>query len=272
MTWYVPAEFTIAIFLGLGLIVGSFLNVVIHRMPLMILHEGDEPGPNLCVPGSHCPSCGNALRWYHNIPVLSYLVLRGKCGWCSAPISMRYPMVEVLTAAVWLICLFAFGDLASAQQAPLKPLLWAVIASMFIAMVFIDAETMLLPDQLTIGVLWLGLLAALWGLSGVSISQAIYGAAAGYIFMRAFIFAGDTLMRQPSMGQGDAKLVAGLGALFGPVALPPILLLASLSGLGIYLVLKLRGKIGHGYVPFGPSLIFGALAHAMGASAFLRLI
>lgn len=275
MTYHFPAELLLATFAGLGLIVGSFLNVLIHRLPLMIVHEeqeNTEPAPNLCFPGSRCPSCGNDLRWFHNIPVLSYVVLRGKCGFCGVHISARYPIVELLTAGVWIVCLLAFGDLADPSQLPLKPFVWSFLASLYIAMVFIDLETMLLPDGLTLGALWLAMLAALSGLTGISIDQSIYGAVGGYLFMRAFIHAGDRLMRRPSMGLGDAKLVAALGALFGLTALPPILLLSSFAGILIYCILKLRNSIEDGYVPFGPALIAAGIAHAMGASQAIHLI
>jgi leader peptidase (prepilin peptidase)/N-methyltransferase len=260
-------EMLIFIFSVVGLIVGSFLNVVIYRLPLMIMHEGPEPGPNLCFPGSHCPSCGNALRWYHNVPVLSYALLRGKCGWCKTKISARYPLVEALTALVWVGCLFFFGSFEAPHELPLVPLFWAVMGSMFIAMVFIDMETMLLPDALTLSAMWLAIFASLWTISGVTVESSLYGAAGGYLFMRGFIWVGDKVMGRPSMGQGDAKLVAVLGALFGPAALPSILLLASLSGIAIYMCLRWRNAIADGYAPFGPSLIAGGVAHALGASA-----
>lgn len=261
-----PPELMIVIFAGLGLIVGSFLNVVIHRLPMMILHEGDDPAPNLMLPASHCPACGNELRWYHNIPVISYLFLFGKCGWCNTTISFRYPAVEVMTAVFWVGVLFAVGDLSHAMAFPLKALLWAVLASLFIAMFFIDAETMLLPDSLTLGVLWLGLLGASWGLTDLSVAQSVHGAAAGYLFMRAFIFCGDYALKKPCMGQGDAKLVAALGALFGTGALPLVLLMASAFGILIYVILKWRRSIEDGYAPFGPALILGGLAYALGVS------
>ena len=275
MNYLFPAEILVASFAGIGLIVGSFLNVLIHRLPLMIVHadhEGTDPAPNLCFPASHCPSCGNHLRWFHNIPVLSYVFLRGKCGFCGVKISARYPLVELLTASVWIACLMGFGESSNPSQLPIQPLVWSVLGSLYIAMVFIDFETMLLPDVLTLGALWVAMLGALLNLSGISIDQSIYGAMSGYLFMRVFIFAGDKFMGRPSMGLGDAKLVAALGGLFGVTALPPILLISSVTGIFIYCILMLRKSTEVEYIPFGPALIAGALAHAMGASHVLHLI
>jgi leader peptidase (prepilin peptidase)/N-methyltransferase len=212
------------------------------------------------------------LRWFHNIPVLSYVFLRGKCGFCGVKISARYPLVELLTASVWIACLMGFGELSNPSQLPIQPLVWSVLGSLYIAMVFIDFETMLLPDVLTLGALWVAMLGALLNLSGISIDQSIYGAMSGYLFMRVFIFAGDKFMGRPSMGLGDAKLVAALGALFGVTALPSILLMSSVTGIVIYCILMLRKSTEGEYIPFGPALIAGALAHAMGASHALHLI
>lgn len=272
MTLLYTPELLIAFFVGCGLIVGSFLNVVIHRLPLMVMYDGEGPEPNLALPASHCPSCLNPLRWYHNIPLLSYIYLRGKCGWCGVKISWRYPLVEMLTAVVWITCLCIFGDLDNAHSAPLKALFWSLYASIFIAMVFIDFETMLLPDSLTLSAVWLSVLAALWGFSEVSTETAVYGAVIGYLFMRLFIFAGDKALGRQSMGMGDAKLVAAIGALVGASALPAVLIVASGSGIILFLLAKTRSKLQEGYLPFGPSLVIGGLAHVVGLTNYLHLV
>jgi leader peptidase (prepilin peptidase)/N-methyltransferase len=247
-----------------GLAIGSFLNVVIHRLPRMLEaqwaaearahadHElpDDGPGYNLAVPASHCPHCHAALRWTDNIPVLSYLWLRGRCRTCQAPIGWRYPAVELLTCALFVWSFAVHGASASA-------LAWAGFASALLALAAIDADTHLLPDAITQPLVWAGLLAAAWQLSDQSLPNALWGAVAGYLFLWTVYWLFKLLTGKEGMGQGDFKLLAALGAWLGWPALVSLVLIASLSGVAGGLLLRARGQLGEdGYIPFGPFLAF----------------
>lgn len=260
-----PMDFFTWTLIGLfGLVVGSFLNVVIHRLPQMLeaqwaaearAHAGHEPPDggaayNLAVPGSHCPHCHAALRWSDNIPVLSYLWLRGRCRTCQSPIGWRYPAVELLTCALFVWSFAVHGVGASA-------LAWAGFASALLALAAIDADTQLLPDAITQPLVWAGLLAAAWQLSGQSLPDALWGAVAGYLFLWAVYWLFKLLTGKEGMGQGDFKLLAALGAWLGWPALISLVLIASLSGVAGGLFLRARGQLGEdGYIPFGPFLAF----------------
>lgn len=254
-----------------GLLIGSFLNVVIHRLPKMmqrdfdnyVAQENGQPLPhedsyNLIVPRSACPSCGHQITALENIPVLSYAVLGGKCRACKAPISLRYPIVEAMTALLsgWVIWHFGSG--------------WAGLASLLfvyllIAMTFIDADTQLLPDDLTLSLLWAGLLINLNGLF-VPLQDAVIGAAAGYFALWAVYWLFKLITGKEGMGYGDFKLLAAIGAWLGWKMLPLVILLSSLVGaiVGVALItLAQRGR--DNPIPFGPYLaVAGIIAMLYG--------
>jgi leader peptidase (prepilin peptidase)/N-methyltransferase len=245
-----------------GLVVGSFLNVVIHRLPRMMDNEWraqcaeleGKPPPelgsyNLWVPRSQCPSCGTPIRARDNIPVLSWLLLGGKCAHCKAPISSRYPIVEVLTAVLSGVVAWRFGFGWTAA-------LVLLFAWTLIALTFIDADTTLLPDDLTLPLLWLGLLANLAGLvPGVTLRDAVLGAVAGYLVLWAIYWAFKLATGKEGMGYGDFKLLAALGAWMGWKALLPIVLLSSVVGAIVGIVLIVLARRGREIpIPFGPYL------------------
>lgn len=248
-----------------GLVVGSFLNVVIHRLPRMLEAQWAaqaaefsghpaEPGPalNLWVPASHCPACGTPIRIRENIPLVSYLFLRGRCGHCAQPIPVRYPLVEALTGLLsWLVAVhFGWGW----QGAGALAMLWMLIAA-----AVIDAETTLLPDTLTLPLLWLGLLLNVRGVFA-PLPDAVIGACAGYLILWSIYWAFKLTTGREGMGYGDFKLLAALGAWMGWKMLLPILLLSSLTGAiaGVGLILLARrGR--HVPIPFGPYLAVAGL-------------
>lgn len=252
----------------LGLCVGSFINVVAHRLPLMMdrqlkLESADilglpepahEPHFSLAHPASRCPSCGHRIRWYENIPLLSWLALRGKCSACSTSISARYPLVEVSCAALFA----AIG----AQHGPHpSALLWCGFAAMLLALTLIDWDTTLLPDDLTYPLLWAGLIAAVLGWTPIAINQAIWGAVAGYLSLWSVYWLFKLTTGKEGMGYGDFKLLAALGAWLGWQMLLPVVLTASLIGAVIGLAMKFSGSLREGiYVPFGPFLAGAGLA------------
>ncbi|MEX0584808.1 MAG: A24 family peptidase [Natronospirillum sp.] len=265
---------TITVF---GLLVGSFLNVVAYRLPimlerswqfeaLMILASGEDAEEtrsaeqdapfNLAVPRSRCPHCGHGIRWYENVPVVSYLALRGRCSQCKKPISARYPVVELSTGLI---------SLAVALTLPWSwaLLLWLVFAWALIALTLIDLDTQLLPDQITLPLLWLGLLAQVAGLlPAVTLTDAVTGAAAGYLSLWLVFHGFRLLTGKDGMGYGDFKLFAAFGAWFGWQALPLIILLSSVVGAvtGIAMLLLL-GRDKNIPIAFGPYLCGAALIY-----------
>jgi leader peptidase (prepilin peptidase) / N-methyltransferase len=262
-----PLDFFSWSLIGLfGLIVGSFLNVVIHRLPRMLEaqwaaeareHAGqvpDAPVPyNLALPASHCPHCHTPLRWTENIPVLSYLWLRGRCHTCQVPIAWRYPAVELMTCALFIWSVSTHGLSASA-------LAWAGFASALIVLAAIDADTTLLPDAITQPLVWSGLLAAHGQLSGQNLSTALWGAVAGYLFLWSVYWLFKLVTGKEGMGHGDFKLLAALGAWLGWPALVSLVLIASVSGVAGGLLMRARGQLSEdGYIPFGPFLAFAGL-------------
>ncbi|MGY8525815.1 prepilin peptidase [Paracidovorax citrulli] len=242
----------------LGLIVGSFLNVVIHRLPTMIdrmlandhaqLMGDPLPYPDrydLAVPRSACPHCGATILAWHNIPLVGYLLVRGRCASCKAPIPVRYPLVEAASAALALLALWRFG--ASWQALGAMALLWTLLA-----LAVIDSRTRLLPDQLTQPLLWLGLLLNVSGLFA-PLPDAVIGAAAGYLMLRGAAELFRLVRGREGMGHGDFKLMGALGAWFGWPALPALIVCASLSGLVYGLAnLALRRQHRDTEIPFGP--------------------
>lgn len=247
----------------LGLFVGSFLNVVIHRLPRMMEREWQEqaaelrgeepPSPpsteryNLAVPRSSCPHCGHRIRAIENIPLISYVVLRGRCRHCSAPISARYPLVECLTALVSAYAAIHFG--ASLALVGALLFLWAMVV-----LTFIDLDTQLLPDQITLPVLWLGLAFNL-GATYVPLSSAVVGAMAGYLILWSVFWVFKLATGKEGMGYGDFKLLAAIGAWLGWQMLPMVVLLSSLVGaaVGISLIVFARHERS-APIPFGPYL------------------
>ena len=242
----------------LGLVVGSFLNVVIHRLPRMLaMDPGAEPY-DLAKPRSHCPHCQTPLALRHNLPLLSFLVLRGRCAFCGAPIAWRYPLVEASNALIWVSCGLWFSSGQTDAQA--AALAWACGGSLLLALTCIDWETTLLPDSLTQPLLWLGLLAAEMGWSGLSLSSALWGAVVGYGSFALIAWVFERVTGQEGLGAGDFKLLAALGAWLGPLPLIPLVFLAASSGALVGLALRAKGQLREGrYVPFGPFLALAAV-------------
>jgi len=266
-----------------GLLVGSFLNVVIYRLPKMMerawaanaaeltgqasAHEAPAEKFNLLTPRSRCQQCGHQISWYENIPIVSYLALRGRCAACRAPISLRYPLVELVTAMLFAWCAWRWGWTWAAAS-------WCLFSSVLIAATLIDWDTTLLPDDLTLPLLWAGLITASLGWSGVPLGDAVWGAIGGYLSLWLVYWAFKLATGKEGMGYGDFKLFAALGAWFGWQALVPIILMASVVGAVIGIGMKLTKSLREGrYVPFGPFLsIAGITAMLFGPQAILRPI
>ena len=274
----------------LGLLVGSFLNVVVHRVPQMLERGwwgdvgsqlGDRasfervfgqsapgevqqaaallqtrvetlPALDLVKPASRCPACGHRIRWFENIPVLSWLALRARCSACGSPISARYPLVE-------LACAGLFGAIAWRLGPQPATLLWCAVGAVLLAASLIDWDTTLLPDGLTVPLAWGGLLAAACGWT-VPLHTAVVGAVAGYLSLWSVYWLFKLATGKEGMGYGDFKLLAALGAWLGWEAILPVVLMASLTGAVVGLFMKLMGQLREGrYVPFGPFLAAGGL-------------
>ena len=261
-----------------GLLVGSFLNVVIHRIPKMMQRESDnyvaqESGKepphtdryNLMVPRSACPHCGHQITALENIPVISWLALRGKCRKCKAPISARYPAVELLTGILAGVQVWTFGS----GLAGLATLLFLFL---LVAMTFIDVDTQLLPDDLTYPLLWAGLLVNLHG-TFVPLQDAVIGAAAGYLVLWSVYWLFKLVTGKEGMGYGDFKLLAALGAWLGWQMLPTIILLSSVVGAIVGISLIVFAKRGRDKpIPFGPYLAAaGLIALLYGSDISARL-
>lgn len=250
----------VALCILLGLFVGSFLNVVIHRLPRMMEHEwqgqaaelrGEEPPSskpyNLAVPRSSCPHCGHLISAIENMPLVSYIVLRGRCRHCSASISGRYPLVESLTALASACAAIHFG--ASLALVGALFFLWAMIV-----LTFIDLDTQLLPDQITLPLLWLGLTLNL-GATYVPLASAVIGAMAGYLVLWSIFWAFKLATGKEGMGYGDFKLLAAIGAWLGWQMLPMVILLSSLVGAAVGISLIVFARHGRNTpIPFGPYL------------------
>ena len=288
--WFSPL--VLALF---GLCIGSFLNVVIHRLPKIMAREwwqdtvdytlGDPrawqalfgakasvptafaatrkaiagqldalPKLSLSTPRSRCPHCGHRIRAHENIPLLGWILLKGKCAGCGAPISARYPAVELATGVLFAGCAWRFGAQPST-------LVWCAAIALLIAMALIDLDTTLLPDSLTLPLIGLGLLGAGMGWTGTALESAAWGALAGYGALWLLAFSYKKIRGVDGMGEGDFKLLAGLGALLGWQALPGIILLSSAVGavVGIFMIL-FRGHGRQVPIPFGPYLAGGGVA------------
>jgi leader peptidase (prepilin peptidase)/N-methyltransferase len=274
----------------LGLLIGSFLNVVVHRLPLMLerqwwadvagqVRDADSFGRTfaaaappglrqsgdaleralgalnplgLVTPGSRCPSCGHRIRWHENIPVLSWLWLRGRCSGCGSRISARYPLVEAATAALFALVAWRTGPQPAA-------LLYCGFVAALLALTLIDWDTTVLPDAITLPLLWAGLVAAaVGGLPGLSLPQALWGAVAGYLSLWSVYWLFKLTTGKEGMGYGDFKLLAALGAWLSWQAILPIVLMASVLGAVVGIAMKLQGSLREGrFVPFGPFLAGG---------------
>ncbi len=277
----------------LGLCIGSFLNVVVHRLPRMMerewtqdaaAHLGDaavlerttglapdkarplaqqieklgplleqQPPLTLVTPRSRCPSCGHQLAWHENLPLVGWLRLRGRCAACKAPISARYPILEALTGALFAAVAWQFGPTWHA-------LLWCAFTAMLLALAAIDWDTTLLPDSLNQPLLWGGLWAALLGWT-LPLDQALIGALVGYLSLWSVYWLFKLVTGKEGMGYGDFKLLAALGAWLGWQMVLPIVLGASVIGAIVGIAMKLTSSLREGrYVPFGPFLAGGGLA------------
>jgi leader peptidase (prepilin peptidase) / N-methyltransferase len=251
-----------------GLMVGSFLNVVIHRLPKMMENTeksyvaetyGVQPATplptkyNIVTPRSACPGCGHEITALENIPIVSYLMLGGKCKGCKAKISMRYPLVEALTGALIGAVAYNYGYTNSALFA-------FVFVFALIALTFIDFDTQLLPDDITLPLLWLGLLFNLNG-GFADLKSAVLGAVFGYLILWSVYWLFKIATGKEGMGYGDFKLLAAIGAWFGWQLLPAVILLSSVVGavIGIGMIL-FRGKSSGTAIPFGPFLALGGIA------------
>jgi len=272
-----PMLNTLVALLG-GLCVGSFLNVVIHRLPKMLERgwqsqcaelRGEspaaEPAYNLVIPRSACPACGQRITALQNIPVISWLLLRGKCAACKAPISLRYPVIEILAGLLAAYAIWQFG--ATPRGIAACVLLWTLLA-----LTMIDVDTQLLPDDLTLPLLWAGLIVNLWGLFA-PIQDAVIGAVGGYLSLWTVYWLFKLIRGKEGMGHGDFKLLAAMGAWLGWQVLPVIVLLSSVVGavIGIALIV-FKGRDNNLPLAFGPYLaIAGGIALFFGP-ALVKLI
>ena len=253
-----------------GLLIGSFLNVVIYRLPKMLERQwlaeyaeitgnaapAEEAPFNLLVPRSHCTKCGHQISWYENIPIASWLALRGRCSGCAAPISVRYPLVELATGLLFAWCGWKWG-------LTWVTAVWCFFSAMLVVMTMIDWDTTLLPDDLTLPLLWGGLVVAALGMT-VPLPDALWGAVAGYLSLWLVYWGFKLLTGKEGMGYGDFKLFAALGAWFGWKVLIPIILMASVIGAIIGIVMKAGNNLREGgAVPFGPFLSLAGLTAMM---------
>ncbi len=259
-----PLVFAIAC-LVLGLVVGSFLNVIIHRLPKMMERNWqtqcaeltgqtaeEVPRYNLLVPRSACPHCSHTISAVENIPVLSYLILHGKCKGCGTAISPRYPVVEMLSGILCAYAAWHFGFGLPGFAAIV--FVWALIA-----LTFIDFDTQLLPDDITLPLLWLGLLFNLNG-TFTSLPNAVIGAVVGYLVLWSVYWAFKLATGKEGMGFGDFKLLAAIGAWLGWTMLPLVIMLSSVVGASVGIALILSAKHGRNIpIPFGPYLAGGGL-------------
>lgn len=288
-----------------GLLIGSFLNVVIHRVPkilerqwwtgtLEMLQDGDSyrrvfnvslpsklsdplsamtkageslPPLSLTTPRSRCPHCARAIRWYENIPLISYAVLRGQCAGCKAGISLRYPAVELVTGMLFAWVAWRWGITWSGAA-------WAFFAAMLVAQFMIDFDTQYLPDDLNYPLLWAGLLAAVTGVGSVALPDAVWGAALGYLSLWSVYHVYRLLTGKEGMGYGDFKLLAALGAWFGADYLIAIVLMSSVVGALLGGALLVVGKLANKNIPiaFGPFLCgAGLLLMVIGPPQFREI-
>jgi leader peptidase (prepilin peptidase)/N-methyltransferase len=244
-----------------GLLVGSFLNVVIYRLPKMLelewaaerqveqASEAQKPATfNLVVPRSTCPQCGHPIKWYENVPVLSYIALRGKCAQCKTSISARYPVVEVATGLAFYFCGTQWG-------LSYTTLAWCLFSASLLSLALIDWDTTLLPDSITLPLLWAGLITASLRWTQVDLNSAVWGAVLGYGSLWLIYWGFKLVTGKEGMGYGDFKLFGALGAWFGWQGLIPIILFSSVLGAVVGIGMKFTSGLREGgYIPFGPFL------------------
>jgi leader peptidase (prepilin peptidase)/N-methyltransferase len=264
----------------LGLLIGSFLNVVIYRLPVIMEAQwkaecaelqGQEPlagdAFNLMVPRSRCQKCGHQLAWFENFPILSFLVLRGKCRACKAPISVRYPLIELTTGTLFAYCGWHWGVTATGMA-------WCGFTAALLALGMIDWDTTLLPDSITMPLLWAGLICAALRWTAIPLSDALWGAVGGYMSLWLVYWGFKLATGKEGMGFGDFKLFAALGAWFGWQALVPIILMSSVIGAAIGIAMKFSSGLREGgYIPFGPFLAgAGLTAMVAGPGSILKVV
>jgi leader peptidase (prepilin peptidase)/N-methyltransferase len=271
----------------LGLLIGSFLYVVIYRLPKMMEQQwaaecaelsGQLPDTasqamateklSLVSPRSRCSSCGHMIAWHENIPLLSYVFLRGKCSVCGTPFGIRYPVIELTTSLLFAFCAWRWGNTPAAFA-------WCGFSAALVVLAVIDWDTTLLPDDITLPLVWAGLVfAALRFNPAVSLPDALWGAVAGYLSLWGVYWAFKLVTGKEGMGYGDFKLFAALGAWFGWSAMVPIILMASVIGAVVGIALKFTSGLREGgYVPFGPFLAgAGFTAMVFGPQAILRTV
>lgn len=250
----------------IGLTLGSFLNVVIHRLPKMMEREWhnnclelqgtaipEQTKYTLATPRSSCPKCGHRISAMENIPIISYLMLGGKCKSCKTPIGIRYPLIEALTGLMMGLVAYRYGYTYTTLFA------WAFLLAL-IALTFIDFDTQLLPDDITLPLLWLGLLFNL-NTGFTDLKSALLGAVFGYLILWSVYWLFKLVTGKEGMGYGDFKLLAAIGAWFGWQLLPAVILLSASLGalIGIGLIV-FKGKTGNTAIPFGPYLALGGIA------------
>lgn len=251
----------------MGLLVGSFLNVVIHRLPKMMEQQWatecasitgkdaiQTEQLNLITPRSRCPKCANQIRWYENIPVLSYIFLQGKCSSCHARIGLRYPIIELICGMAFAGCAWRWGSTPTSAA-------WCFFCAVIVALAAIDWDTTLLPDDLTLPLVWTGLCVASLKWTETGLTDALWGAVAGYLSLWIVFWGFKLSTGKEGMGYGDFKLFSALGAWFGWQALIPIILMASIIGaiIGILMKITATGLREGGYMPFGPFLALAGL-------------
>lgn len=276
-----PPLWQFAFAIAFGLAIGSFVAMVAHRLPIMLerawhLEISEATGQpaktdalparyNLCVPRSACPHCGHVLRAYENIPVLSYVLLRGRCSACHAPIGARYPLIELASGALAALALAFYGPTGAGLAA-------FGFTVTLLAMSAIDAQTRLLPDSLTLPLLWAGLIVN-FGDTFATLRAAVAGAIAGYLFLWCIYWLFRFARGVEGMGYGDFKLLAALGAWLGWAALPQIVLIAAVTGAAVGLVAMGSGRLRFEEpLPFGPFLALGGAITLFGGTPFFHLL
>lgn len=269
-----PVAVWLAFCLLLGLVLGSFLNVVAYRLPLILYRQWGEASAaleslpskfNLNFPASHCPHCQTSLRWWHNLPVISYLALQGKCAACGVSIPVSYVLVEVASG----LLLLAVG---SYYVASLEFFIWGYFVLSLLVLAVIDARTKLLPDVLTLPLMWAGLMFHWWFASPAVFNQAFAGVILGYLSLFSVYWVFKLLTGKEGMGYGDFKFLAALGAWLGAPALIPLVILAAGLGLLVVLGLKVSGKWHNQALPFGPALALAGLIIFLGRWPVLELL
>jgi leader peptidase (prepilin peptidase)/N-methyltransferase len=263
----------------LGLCIGSFLNVVIYRLPLILaikwkkqaqeILEIADATPvatiSLSFPASHCPKCKQSIPWWTNIPLIGYLILMGRCCACNCKISARYPIVELISALLFSAVGFVYTDIWQIMFA-------CIFIAVLIALMGIDLDTFLLPDELTLPLVWIGLLVNLNGMFSSSLESSLFGAVIGYMSLWSIYWIFKLITGKDGMGYGDFKLLAAIGAWLGWQCLVNVLLFSSCLGIVYALTLKMLGKLDSGKaIPFGPFLGGGALVSLLLAN-FIKIL